>query len=83
MDMQGIQTFLTTTATELGVKVLAAIAVMLNIALVLGILGCFGIQTTSFAVLIAGAAVVIGVALVPHRPLLAGVLRHQRGPLAT
>jgi small conductance mechanosensitive channel len=100
MDMQGIQTFLTTTATELGVKVLAAIAfwvigrwligkvvdimqlamgrndvdptltkylgsiiaVMLNIALVLGILGYFGIQTTSFAALIAGAGVAIGAA---------------------
>jgi small conductance mechanosensitive channel len=100
MDMQSIQTFLSTTATELGVKILAAIAfwivgrwligkvvdimqaamsrnhvdptltkylgsivaVMLNIALVLGILGYFGIQTTSFAALLAGAGVAIGVA---------------------
>ena len=100
MDMQSIQTFLSTTATELGIKILAAIAfwvigrwligmvvglmqramgrnhvdptltkylgsivaVMLNIALVLGILGYFGIQTTSFAALIAGAGVAIGVA---------------------
>jgi small conductance mechanosensitive channel len=100
MDMQGIQNFLSTTATELGIKILAAIAfwiigrwligrvvdfmqaamgrnhvdptltkylgsivaVMLNIALVLGILGYFGIQTTSFAALIAGAGVAIGVA---------------------
>jgi small conductance mechanosensitive channel len=38
------------------------VAVMLNIALVLGILGYFGIQTTSFAALIAGAGVAIGAA---------------------
>ncbi|MBL8276731.1 MAG: mechanosensitive ion channel family protein [Pelomonas sp.] len=100
MDMQGIQSFLGTTAYELGMKVLAAIAfwiigrwligkvvemmqaamarnhvdptltkylgsivaVMLNIALVLGILGYFGIQTTSFAALLAGAGVAIGAA---------------------
>ena len=100
MDMQNIQNFLSTTVTELAIKVLAAIAfwivgrwligmvvglmqramsrnhvdptltkylgsivaVMLNIALVLGILGYFGIQTTSFAALIAGAGVAIGVA---------------------
>ncbi len=100
MDMQDIQNFLSTTATELGIKILAAIAfwiigrwligrvvdlmqaamgrnhvdptltkylgsivaVMLNIALVLGILGYFGIQTTSFAALIAGAGVAIGAA---------------------
>ncbi|MDZ7631925.1 MAG: mechanosensitive ion channel family protein [Gemmatimonadaceae bacterium] len=100
MNMQTIQTFLTTTATELGIKILAAIAfwiigrwligkvvnvmqagmsrnhvdptltkylgsivaVMLNIALVIGILGYFGIQTTSFAALIAGAGVAIGAA---------------------
>jgi small conductance mechanosensitive channel len=36
--------------------------VALNIALVLGILGYFGIQTTSFAALVAGAGVAIGVA---------------------
>ena len=100
MDIQEIQTFLGTTAIDLGLKVLAAIAfwvigrwlinlvvglmlramsrnhvdptltkylgsivaVMLSIALVLGILGYFGIQTTSFAALIAGAGVAIGVA---------------------
>ena len=100
MDMQNIQNFLSTTITELAIKVLAAIAfwivgrwligmvvglmqramsrnhvdptltkylgsivaVMLNIALVLGILGYFGIQTTSFAALIAGAGVAIGAA---------------------
>jgi small conductance mechanosensitive channel len=100
MDMQGIQNFLSTTATELAIKILAAIAfwiigrwligrvvaimqaamnrnhvdptltkylgsivaIALNIALVLGILGYFGIQTTSFAALIAGAGVAIGVA---------------------
>ena len=100
MDINSIQTFLSTTAIEIGIKILAAIAfwvigrwligmvvglmqramsrnhvdptltkylgsivaVMLNIALVLGILGYFGIQTTSFAALIAGAGVAIGVA---------------------
>jgi small conductance mechanosensitive channel len=100
MDIQSIQSFLSTTVTELAIKVLAAIAfwiigrwligkvvdvmqaamsrnhvdptltkylgsivaVMLNIALVLGILGYFGIQTTSFAALLAGAGVAIGAA---------------------
>jgi small conductance mechanosensitive channel len=38
------------------------IAVALNIALVLGILGYFGIQTTSIAAMLAGAGVAIGVA---------------------
>lgn len=38
------------------------VAVTLNIALVLGILGYFGIQTTSFAALVAGAGVAIGAA---------------------
>jgi len=100
MDLQAIQLFLTTTVTELGIKILAAIAfwivgrwligrviavmsaamgrnhvdatltkyigsivaVALNIALVLGILGYFGIQTTSFAAMLAGAGVAIGAA---------------------
>ena len=100
MNVQDIQTFLGTTAIDIGIKILAAIAfwvvgrwligmvvglmqramsrnhvdstltkylgsivaVMLNIALVLGILGYFGIQTTSFAALIAGAGVAIGAA---------------------
>jgi len=100
MDLQAIQVFLTTTVTELGIKILAAIAfwvigrwligrviavmsaamgrnhvdttltkylgsivaITLNIALVLGILGYFGIQTTSFAALLAGAGVAIGAA---------------------
>jgi len=100
MNMQGIQNFLSTTAYELGIKILAAlafwiigrwligkvvevmqaamnrnhvdptltkylgsiVAVMLNIALVLGILGYFGIQTTSFAAPLAGAGVAIGAA---------------------
>lgn len=100
MDMQSVQTFLSTTAAELGMKVLAAIAfwvvgrwligkvisliqsgmnrnhvdptltkylgsivaIALNIALVLGILGYFGIQTTSFAAMLAGAGVAIGAA---------------------
>lgn len=38
------------------------INIALNIALVLGILGYFGIQTTSFAALLAGAGVAIGAA---------------------
>lgn len=38
------------------------LAVMLNIALVLGILGYFGVQTTSFAALLAGAGVAVGAA---------------------
>lgn len=40
----------------------SVIAVVLNVALVLGILGYFGIETTSFAALLAGAGVAIGVA---------------------
>ena len=35
---------------------------MLNIALVLGILGYFGIQTTSVAAMLAGAGIAIGAA---------------------
>lgn len=100
MDIQAIQQFLSTTATELVIKIAAAIAfwiigrwligkvvsllqagmnrnnldptltkylgsivaVALNIALVLGILGYFGIQTTSFAAMLAGAGVAIGAA---------------------
>jgi small conductance mechanosensitive channel len=38
------------------------IAIALNVALVLGILGYFGIQTTSFAAMLAGAGVAIGAA---------------------
>ena len=90
MDMQSIQVFLSTTATELAIKILAAIAfwiagrwligrvigimqaamnrnhvdptltkylgsiiaIALNIALVLGILGYFGFQTTPFAAML-------------------------------
>jgi small conductance mechanosensitive channel len=100
MDMRSIENFLRTTATDLAIKVLAAlafwiigrwligrvvgllqaamnrneidptltkylgsiIAVSLNIALVLGILGYFGIQTTSVAAMLAGAGVAIGAA---------------------
>lgn len=100
MDMQALQDFISTTASDLVVKVLAAIAfwvvgrwliskvigliqaamnrnhvdptltkylgsivvVALNIALALGILGYFGIQTTSFAAMLAGAGVAIGAA---------------------
>ncbi len=100
MDMQTIQTFLSTTVTELAIKILATlafwvvgrwligkviavmqagmnrnnvdptltkylgsiVAIALNIALVIGILGYFGIQTTSFAAMLAGAGVAIGAA---------------------
>ncbi len=100
MDFQTIQNFLSTTASDLIVKVGAAIAfwivgrwliskvvslmqagmnrnhvdatltkylgsiiaIALNIALVLGILGYFGFQTTSFAAMLAGAGVAIGAA---------------------
>ena len=100
MDMPALQQFLSTTVTELAVKIFAAIAfwivgrwligkviglmqagmnrnnvdptltkylgsivaIALNIALVLGILGYFGIQTTSFAAMLAGAGVAIGAA---------------------
>ena len=100
MDMTAVQNFLSTTVTELAIKILAAIAfwivgrwligkvigliqsamgrnnvdptltkylgsivaIALNITLVLGILGYFGIQTTSFAAMLAGAGVAIGAA---------------------
>ena len=100
MDVPAFQLFLSTTATEVAIKVLAAIAfwvvgrwligrviaivqaamnrnsvdptltkymgsiiaIALNVALVLGILGYFGIQTTSFAAMLAGAGVAIGAA---------------------
>lgn len=100
MNTDSLQTFLSTTATDLAMKILAAVAfwivgrwligkvvslmqagmnrnkidptltkylgsvlsVALNIALVLGILGYFGIQTTSFAAMLAGAGVAIGAA---------------------
>jgi small conductance mechanosensitive channel len=95
-----IQTFMTTTAIDLVLKILAAIAfwvigrwligrviklmqagmsrnqvdptltkylgsivaITLNVALALGILGFFGIQTTSFAALLAGAGMAVGAA---------------------
>jgi len=100
MDTSSIELFLRTTAIELAIKVMAAIAfwivgrwligrvisvmqaamnrnnvdptltkylgsivaIALNIALVLGILGYFGIQTTSVAAMLAGAGVAIGAA---------------------
>src|SRR6185503_11441528 len=100
MDTQAIKVFLSTTAIDLGIKILAALAfwfvgrwlinrvaaliraamgrnnvdptltkylgsivtVTLNIALVLGILGYFGVETTSFAALLAGAGLAIGAA---------------------
>ncbi len=100
MDIEAVKLYLSTTATELAIKIAAAIAfwiigrwligrvialiqagmnrnhvdptltkylgsivaIALNIALVLGILGYFGIQTTSFAAMLAGAGVAIGAA---------------------
>ena len=100
MDISTIETFIKTTAADMSIKILAAIAfwiigrwligrviklvqaamhrndidatltrylgsiinVALNIALVLGILGYFGIQTTSIAAMLAGAGVAIGAA---------------------
>jgi small conductance mechanosensitive channel len=100
MDIQAVQTFLTTTAIDVGIKIAAAIVfwvigrwiigwvialtesamkrnkvdptltkylgsiinIALNIALVIGILGYFGVQTTSFAAMLAGAGVAIGAA---------------------
>lgn len=100
MNIESMKTFLGTTAIDIALKVLAAlafwiigrwligrvialmqsamnrnhvdptltkylgsiIAIALNIALVLGILGYFGIETTSFAALLAGAGVAIGAA---------------------
>ena len=100
MDMAAVQTFVSTTLIDVGLKVLGALAlwivgrwlighvivlmqrvmkrnavdpmltkylgsivsVALNVGLVLGVLGYFGIQTTSFAALIAGAGLAIGAA---------------------
>jgi small conductance mechanosensitive channel len=100
MDMTTVETFIKTTALDMLIKILAAIAfwfigrwligrvimlvqaamhrnhidptltrylgsiinVALNIALVLGILGYFGIQTTSIAAMLAGAGLAIGAA---------------------
>jgi small conductance mechanosensitive channel len=100
MDMQTFEHFLSTTAYELAVKILAAIAfwivgrwligmiigviqaamnrnhvdptltkylgsivaITLNVTLALGILGYFGIQTTSFAAILVGAGMAIGAA---------------------
>lgn len=98
--VQSIQTFLSTTAIDVGIKVLAAIVffivgrwiigrvttaigllmqknqidptlrsyavsilgVLLNIVLVIGVLGYFGVETTSFAALLAGVGLAIGAA---------------------
>jgi len=46
----------------LGRYVASAVAIGLNIVLVIAILGLFGVETTTFAALIAGAGVAIGVA---------------------
>jgi len=100
MNMAAIQTFVSTTLVDLGLKVLGAIALWiigrwlighvivlmrrvmnrnqvdpmltkylgsivsgaLTVGLVLGVLGFFGVQTTSFAALIAGAGLAIGAA---------------------
>ena len=56
--------------------------VALNIALVLGILGYFGIQTTSLAAMLAGAGVAIGVAWSGMLGGLVGTV-HELGLFAT
>src|SRR5574343_1789428 len=99
-DISRYQDLIVTTATDLGIKIMAAVAfwvvgrwligvavgmvraalekqkvdptvlryvgsivtVTLNVLLVIGILGYFGIQTTTFAALIAGAGIAIGAA---------------------
>lgn len=98
--MAQVQTFLATTAIDLGVKILGALAfwiigrwlirrvtslvestmgarridatlvrytgsilgALLNIVLIIGILGFFGVQTTSFAALLAGVGIALGAA---------------------
>ena len=100
MDIDALQLFLSTTVTQLAIKIAGAfgfwivgrwlinkvvglmqagmnrnhidltltkylasiVNVALNIALVLGNLGYFGVETTSFAAMLAGAGVAIGVA---------------------
>jgi small conductance mechanosensitive channel len=100
MDLNAIQTFVSTTLIAIVLRILGAVAIwvvgrwiihrvvaltqsammrnhvdstltkylgsiigiVLNIALALGILGYFGVQTTSFAALLAGAGVAIGAA---------------------
>jgi small conductance mechanosensitive channel len=100
MDVTGITQLITTTATQVGLRVLGALVlwivgralismavrlvsrglavrhidatitrylcnilnVVLNIALVVAILGFFGVETTTFAALVAAAGVAIGVA---------------------
>jgi small conductance mechanosensitive channel len=100
LDTDALRQYLSTTAIDIGFKIVAAIAfwivgrwligrvialmraamnrnhvdptltkylgsivaIALNIALVLGILGYFGIETTSFAALLAGAGLAIGAA---------------------
>src|SRR5262245_25682125 len=53
----------------------STISVLLNVALVIAVLGYFGVETTTFAALVAGAGVAIGAA-----GRLAGELRGRRVP---
>ena len=100
MDVSGITQLITTTVTQVGLRVVGALVlwivgrglismavrlvsrglairhidatitrylcnivnVVLNIALVVAILGFFGVETTTFAALVAAAGVAIGVA---------------------
>lgn len=57
-DFASMKEIFLAAVTDIGLKVL----VTLNILLVVGILGYFGIQTTSFAALIATAGIAIGAA---------------------
>jgi len=122
MDISALMLFPSTTATELAIKVLAAIvfwvvgrwiihraislvqagmtrnnvdptltkylgsiiAIALNVTLALGILGYFGIQTTSFAAMLAGAGVAIGAAFMPIlRPFKVGDFVSVAGVVGT
>jgi len=61
----------------------SAVAALLNIVLVIGILGFFGVETTSFAALIAAAGIAIGMAWSGLLSNFAGgvflVILHSRG----
>ncbi len=67
MNSEAIMLWLNTKGAEFGLKVHAAIAVwiigvLLNIVLILALFDIFGVQTTSFAALLAGAGLAIGTA---------------------
>src|SRR5262249_59374955 len=80
----------------LGRYVASAVSIGLNIVLIIAILGLFGVETTTFAALVAAAGVAIGVAwggllgnfaagifLVIFRPFKAGEFVNGRGGVRT